>query len=175
MRALIAIALSVLLAGCWAGEALYSISDARPVMPTGGYRLVNIEGRALPKAVPVSVRPDGFTYIGGNDTGVPHLTVGFAPLDNDGRRFAAWTMHAPALAYGLLERAANGDYVLYIPSCDETGAFARLAGASVEVPEGLPPQCRFPNRASLEDALRRLPIPERPPGMVYRLTRLPHG
>jgi hypothetical protein len=159
MRALVAVIAVLLLSGCWEGDDLYSAADARPAIPPGPYGLVSDDGEP-PIAVRVSVLPSGMTRLtaGGETEDFP-----MAPLDAEGRMIVHWLeprgaeTDADALElYLLIERRPGGEYAFYMPRCEgEEAAIARAAGAGVRLSSNVA-VCRFPDRASLESALRRL-------------------
>jgi len=182
MRTILAALAALLLSGCWLGESFYAPADARPAIPAGTYRGVNSNGDPAPAPIAIAILPDGMTRIArGPDQ--PPMVVGFAPLDESGRTFVAWTSetNVPGRTgngslYGLLQRADNGDFIYYVPSCEDTEAAARAAGAAVETPAEGPKLCRFPDRARLEDALRQLrPDPTDDSKIILRLTRIADG
>jgi hypothetical protein len=74
--------------------------------------------------------------------------------------------------YGLLAAMPGGEYRLFIPSCLEMETQATAAGAAV-LPESKVRMCRFPDRASLERALRPLVARVRTEGV--RLVPAPRG
>ena len=182
MRTLLAAFAALLLSGCWLGESFYTAADARPAIPAGNYRGVNSNGDAVPAPIAITLLPDGMTQIA-RAPDQPPIVVGFAPLDATGRTFVAWTAESSIPGrtgngsyYGLLQRADNGDFLYYVPFCEDTEAAARAAGAAVETPVDGPKTCRFPDRARLEAALRQLrPDPADPSKMILRLTRVPDG
>lgn len=182
MRTILAALAALLLSGCWLGDSFYTAADARPAIPAGTYRGLNSNGDPLPAPVVVTIQPDGMTRITGAP-GQPPLAVGFAPLDETGRSFVSWTPEnslpgrtGNGSVYGLLQRADNGDFIFYLPGCEDTEAAARAAGAAVEAPADGPKLCRFPDRARLEGALRQLrPDPADPSKLILRLTRVADG
>lgn len=152
---------AVALGGCWMGTNLYATSDARPAIPSGVYRAVEPGGST--KIYRVSMLSNGLTQV---DDGKEKIPYGFAPLDPGGRDFVAWLeidenppaegTNVPNQFFGLLVRQAGGAFVAYAPSCKDAAAkLARASGAAVHA--GGMPECRFPTRASLKKALRRLP------------------
>lgn len=173
MRAVIALAAALLLAGCWEGESLYSAADARPAIAPGLYRTVSESGEVSPSVLRISALPDGMTRVQavpGGDT--DFLTIGLAPLDAEGRAFAAWTRpegveRGNATAYGLLRRGDAGSYLYIVPMCGRTLGIAVAAGASPHGRDAL--ACRFTSRASIEAALRNLPADAAALGEVVRL------
>jgi hypothetical protein len=182
MRTILAAFAALLLSGCWLGESFYTPADARPAIPAGSYRGLNSNGDPGPGPIVVTILPDGMTRIepGG---GQPPLTIGFAPLDESGRTFVAWTAETTipqrtgnGSLYGLLQRADNGDFLYYVPVCEDTEAVARAAGAAVDSPADAPKLCRFPDRTRLEAALRQLrPDPTDASKIILRLTRIADG
>lgn len=182
MRTLLAALAALLLSGCWLGDSFYTAADARPAIPAGSYRGLNSNGDPGPGPIAITIMPDGMTQIApGREQ--PPMLVGFAPLDDTGRTFVAWTAETNipgrtgnGRLYGLLQRADNGDFIYYMPSCEDTEAAARAAGATVEAPTDGPKLCRFPDRARLENALRQLrPDPTDPSKVILRLTRIADG
>jgi hypothetical protein len=182
MRTILAALAALLLSGCWLGDSFYTAADARPAIPAGNYRGVNSNGDPAPAPIAVTILPDGMTRIEPG-AGQPPATVGFAPLDETGRTFVAWTAESSipgrtgnGSLYGLLQRADNGDFLYYLPVCENTEAEARAAGGTVEAPADGPKSCRFPDRARLENALRQLrPDPSDDSKIILRLTRIPDG
>jgi hypothetical protein len=182
MRTILAALAALLLSGCWLGDSFYTAAEARPAIPAGTYRGVMSNGDQGPGPITFSIMPDGMTRITASN-GQPPLIVGFAPLDESGRTFVAWTgeSNIPGRTgsgglYGLLQRTDNGDFIYYMPACEDTEAAARAAGAAVEAPAGAPKSCRFPDRARLEAALRQLrPDPADASKMILRLTRIADG
>lgn len=182
MRNILAALAALFLSGCWLGDSFYTAADARPGIPAGSYRGVNSNGDPVPGPITIAVLPDGMTRIerGG---GQPPVIVGFAPLDETGRTFVAWTNESnipgnsgSGSLYGLLQRADNGDFLYYLPICEDTEAAGRAGGAAVETPDNSPKICRFPDRARLENALRQLrPDPTDPSKLILRLTRIADG
>ena len=166
MRRLLAVLPALLLAGCFTGGPFYSASDSRPPLPDGRYRLGGA-GATSDTVAALSRRPDGMVdvrHVGSDD---PPSRVGFVPLDTNGRRFAVWAepqRRAASLlssGYGLLERRADGGWTLHAVHCDGIEALAAAAGAQVEHgPLGA--FCNFPNRDSLERALRRIDLAAEP-------------
>ena len=147
---------ALLLSGCWAGDGLYSKSDARQPIPAGTYRATDPDGKT--RLENIALLPDGMTRIG--DTDGKGL-YGFAPLDEQNRRFVAWYHEDSAdpddrtQVYMLLERRSDDEFVLYAPQCDGDGAeIATRAGARVE--KGSVDTCVFATRASVETALRQI-------------------
>lgn len=182
MRMILAALAALFLSGCWLGDSFYTAADARPAIPAGSYRGVNSNGDPLAAPIVVTIQPDGMTRITGSAE-QPPLTVGFAPLDEAGRSFVAWTPESSlprrtgsGSLYGLLLRADNGDFIYYLPSCEDTEAAARAAGAAVQAQTDGPTLCRFPDRARLEGALRQLrPDATDPSKLIVRLTRIADG
>lgn len=175
MRALSAALAALLLSGCWEGESLHAAADARPAIAPGLYRTVSENGEVSPSVLRISALPDGMTRVqavpgGAND----FLTIGFAPLDPEGRAFAAWTVpegveRGNGITYGLLRRGDAGSYVYIVPMCDRTLAIVAAAGASPGGRDAL--ACRFTSRAGVEAALRSLPADAEALGEVVRLVR----
>jgi hypothetical protein len=167
MRFLVLLA-ALLLTGCWAGEGLYSNTDAKQPIAAGTYRATNADGET--KIENVSLLANGMTRIG--DTDGKGL-YGFAPLDRQNRRFIAWyredngSPNENAQIYLLLERRSNDEFVLYFPDCKDANAeIARKAGATIE--KGGVDTCHFRTRASVETAMRQVRIS----GDVIRIVRV---
>ena len=168
MRFLVLIA-ALFLTGCWAGEALYSDSDAKQPIPAGSYRAINEDGKDGVENV--VLLPNGMTQIGDPDG---KALYGFAPLDDQNRRFIVWyrenndnAADARGQVYLLLERRSNDEFVMYMPKCDDLDSeIAAKAGAIVE--KGAIPTCHFKSRASLETAMRQL----RPTKDLIRIVRV---
>ncbi|HYI47205.1 MAG TPA: hypothetical protein VEX35_01960 [Allosphingosinicella sp.] len=176
MRALFAFAAALLLAGCWEGESLHSAADARPAIEPGLYRTVSETGEVSPSVLRISTQADGMTRFQAVPGGENEwMTIGFAPLDPEGRAFAAWTVPGgiieggSAVTYGLLRRGGDGSYVYIVPMCDRSAAIAGAAGGGLEGRDA--PVCRFTSRASIEAALRALPADAQALGEVVRLVR----
>jgi hypothetical protein len=155
MRCLIYLA-ALLLAGCWEGDRLYSIGDARQPIPAGTYRLTAADGETGIEQI--SLLASGLTQLGDKDR--KHL-YGFVPIDGQNRRFVVWAYHDKEAGgersqlYLLLERRSNDEFALYMPRCiGDEAEIARRAGAVIE--NGTVSVCKFPTRASLESALRQI-------------------
>ena len=159
MRGLILLAM-LLLAGCWTGPPFYAASDAVTALPPGIYTMISpSDGESDIEKVRVSIRADGMTLIQAEEE--RPSVVGLVPLGASGRRYVGWAENDdPAAAdeehaYWLLE-ARRGEFLLHMPLCkDEAARIATAAGADVS-DEPKSPVCRFPDRRSLERALRRL-------------------
>jgi hypothetical protein len=166
VRFLLLVAL-LLLNGCWAGDGLYSSSDARQPIPAGIYRATSDQKIEIEK---VALLPSGLTEMGdGDGKGL----YGFAPLDQENRRFVVWfrkdedTPQDRDQLYMLLERRSADEFVFYVPVCkDELAEIARRAGATIT--KGTADTCQFPTRASLETAMRQVQMS----GDVMRMVRL---
>jgi hypothetical protein len=157
-----------LLAGCWAGEGLYSASDAQQAIPPGMYRATNDEGESHLELV--TILPNGMTQISEEEG---KSLYGFARLDDQGRRFVAWyrkdeaSSNERAQLYMLLEKRTNDEFSLYLPRCDgEDAEIAQKAGATVE--KGMVNTCIFQSRADVEKAMRLIQHPEK----LIRLVRV---
>ena len=179
MRWLSALALLLLLPGCWFGGDFYTASDLRPALPPGRYRVEPLTprpGEEDPgKTLVVSVRGDGFTEFvpveqDGREDRSETAIAGFVPVDETNTAFAAWfelppggppaqngAVGSPDLRpYALLRRDPDGSYRFLILSCPgPIEAIARAAGARPS--ELAPSVCIFPDRASLEAGLRSVP------------------
>ena len=152
----------LLLAGCgWTGEAFYTASEAQPVIVPGDYR-TDESANPGPHIAPIriSVLPGGLTRFEVANGERGESLAGFVPLGSDGRfhilwlaRFDGHDLPADDVAYGLIERRADGHYKIYLPDCGHDRADAVAAGA-MPVSQGAQPDCRFPNRASLEAGMR---------------------
>ena len=154
MRLVAILLLTLLLAACWTGNALYSDTDARPALAAGIYRM---EAGDEIEEVRVSILSTGLTQIESKgEKGV----YGFAPLSEGGQAFVAWfkTDDEPGAGeqfYTLVERQPDGRVTFYQPTCGgEEASIARGEGATVDT--GMAATCRFPSRASLENAMRQL-------------------
>jgi hypothetical protein len=108
----------------------------------------------------VSLLPNGLTEFADKDGS---QLFGFAPLDAKGSRFVAWDRDADAApsdrtqGYLVLEPRPNSEFLLYMPSCAGIEEeVARQSGATIR--EGTVNECRFPTRASLENAMRQVRI-----------------
>jgi hypothetical protein len=168
MRRLPLFTATLLLAGCWVGDGLYSNRDATQPIPAGIYRTSNGEDRV--QIEKVTLLSNGLTEIGDGDG---KGFYGFAPLDGENRRFVAWfrkdeeTPQDRGQLYLLLERRSADEFVLYVPECKgELAEIARKAGAKIE--EGSADTCMFPTRSSLETAMRQVRIS----GEVMRIVRV---
>ena len=181
MRTLLVAFAALLLSGCWLGESFYAAADARPALPAGNYRAVNSNGDVVPAPIAVTLLPDGMTQIArGPD--LPPIVVGFAPLDQIGRTSSPGPPKGnprPDRERQLLRPAParrHGDFLYYIPVCEDTETAARAAGATIEAPAEGPKFCRFADRARLENALRQLrPDPTDDSKVILRLTRIADG
>jgi hypothetical protein len=147
---------AILTSGCWTGEKLYSASDAVSAIPAGQY-YDDLATRV--KTGRVSINPNGMTKLVPDDPHDKATLLGFSALDAEQARFVIWTSDEvdgrqvdDAGIYGLLVRI-DDKYSFYMPNCRETTDVAIAAGAQIE--KGMADQCRFPNRASLEKALRQ--------------------
>ena len=152
------IVLTFLLTGCWTGGNLYADADARPALPPGVYQMTGPDEPT--KVFRVTILTSGLTQFSGPEKAEAY---GFAPLDRARGTFVAWLQPERKAgskedqAYGLLQRKADGSFLVYVPSCkDEEAVIARKAGATVET--GMFASCRFPTRAILEKAMRRVRI-----------------
>jgi hypothetical protein len=172
----------LLLSGCWIGDNFYQISESRPVLSVGDYRLKGDRaGMVDSGTVRVSHQPDGTTRFvpvsedGTTDDG-DAFVLGLAPLDGGSALAVTWVIAmegqptGPDMRlYGVLRRNGDGSHGLFFPTCEGEGlAAARTAGA--EVIEGSDrPACRFHSRAELEAGLRAM-APDL--GGGFRLTPL---
>ena len=150
----------VLLWGCWTGAPFYSRAELRAPVPPGLYRTIGTDSPSDHDRYRVSVRRDGYTSFARIDGGDTAL-AGFVPLPGSRTLFVAWFEEGGARgnddsirAYGLLERRGR-EFLASFPMCSETRAMAEAAGA-VFLPDPKVPLCRFPDRASLEAALKRV-------------------
>ena len=180
MRAILALAAALLLAGCWLGESLYTASESRPALPPGRYDIANVQGAIDGGPVDVSIRPSGLTRVADNrDQEITQL--GFAPLPDAGGDHVIWVVDrlrddGPRTMYGRLRRVGEGDYLLVFPECRRDQAAARTGRATVAGPETGSQSCTFPDRAGLEAALRRIEIdPAHLVMGMIRLRRIPNG
>lgn len=171
MRMSIAAAAAFLLSGCWFGDNFYRNVRPSPAIAPGAYMLQSPD-RPEPQRVSVTIGRDGMTTVTPQDDPEEIVIAGFAPLSNSGGAFVAWQTRIgsePVIgnerAYGVAARRPGGEFHLFVPMCGETRELALSLGARIEGDSDLP-LCRFPNRASLERALRRL-IPRL--GEGYRL------
>lgn len=150
----LAFAAALLLCGCWVGERFYTDAEAVAAISAGLYRSISPDGEV--REMRVSILPNGLTRLSGDDEEFD--VVGFTPLAGREERFVAWlfpeTDREDGLAYGLLERHGD-EFLLFSPACEPTQALARAAGAEI-VPNSKIMMCRFPDRQSLESALRQL-------------------
>ena len=159
-RLLALVPAALLLASCWTGAPFYSRAELRAPVPPGLYRTVAPDSPTERDSYRVSVRGDGYTAfarVDGGDTGI----VGFVPLPGSDVMFVAWFEEGGARgeddsvrAYGLLQRRGS-EFLVSFPMCSETRAMAEAAGAQF-LPDPKVPLCRFPDRAALESALRRV-------------------
>lgn len=168
VRVLLTILASLALSSCWIGRSLYTSSDARPAIPAGIYRAIAPD--EPPRVYRVSILPTGLTQF---DSGDKPEVYGFAQLDRNS--FIGWAEMEDARPdednqfYGLVVREPGGAFMIYPPECKGAEAeIARKSGATVE--DGTSPVCRFPTRASLQNAMRRMP---RDPTQAMRLERIP--
>ena len=146
--------LAFLLVGCWVGGDFYTAADLRQPIPPGTYRLSF--DAADPSTLRIWNGADGYTHSTVEGERVRPGRTGFAPLDAEGRLFAAWAVQesdrevAPT-SYVLFGRMDDGNFAIVFPRCDGVGGYP--AGADTEWARGV---CRFSTRAALEDALRSL-------------------
>ena len=180
MRTLLAALAALFLSGCWLGESFYTAADARPAIPAGTYRGLNSNGDPLSAPVAVTIQPDGMTRITGTPD-QPPLTIGFAPLDEAGRSFVAWTPEnslpgrsGGGSLYGC-SCAREGDFIYYLPAARLRKPLHARPRRGRGAHDG-PRLCRFPDRARLEGALRQLrPDTADPSKLIVRLTRIADG
>jgi hypothetical protein len=152
--------LTLVLSACWTGTPFYAAKEVRAPIAAGVYRTVGTDSPSEHGRYRVTVRADGYTSLAqldGGDTTV----AGFAPLPGRDGVFVAWFQESlekgwepGTLPYGLLERRGR-EYRVSFPMCSDTRALAEAAGALFQ-PDPKVPLCRFPDRASLEAALRRV-------------------
>ena len=168
MRGLLIAVVSLALTSCWLGRSLYAPSDARLAIRPGVYQVT--EPDKDKRVYRVSVLPNGLTQF---DTGEKAEVYGFAPLDRN--TFVFWVQiddagpKDPNQLYGLAVRQSDGVFMLYLPECKDAQAeIARRNGAVIE--EGTSPACQFLTRASLEKAIRSIPLDE---SSALRLSRIP--
>jgi hypothetical protein len=145
------------LPACWTGGNLYSPADARPAIAPGVYRERDAPENETAR---ISLRADGLTELTENDGSGPTV-IGLSPIDGAAGRYVVWfseqvdgrTIDDVGL-YGLLVRTEADELLFFLPQCDETEQIAVAAGAVVErFPT--PMTCRFPDRSSLERAMRQ--------------------
>lgn len=157
MRLLLALLAALLLAGCWIGDDFYTAADLRQPIPPGTYRLSGPpDGPGLPLTLRIWNGEDGYTHSVFEERPEDVGRVGFAPLDAEGRMFAAWAVREEGRprepqAYVLFARKGNGSFAVLTPRCDGRGGYP--AGAEVRT---IPGACRFSTRPALEAALRGL-------------------
>ena len=165
------VVLTILLGGCWEGPVFYAASESVPAIEPGRYRAIAPEQHD--EVAHILVGSDGMTRIEGDD---PDDSYGFRPVDSEGRRFVMWVHDArqegDETAYALLERSGPGAYLIYHPRCDGADAEVAISAGAQRLADRAVPTCRFPDRASLESAIRNLhPVP----ATAIRLVRLPDG
>jgi hypothetical protein len=149
----------LLLLGCLAGGPFYTVSDARPAIAPGDYRLTGQVPQGGPEILRVSRLPDGRTRFVPPDRPEEPLDAGFTPLDDEGRFFIAWSTPRPSAetgtqSYALAARESRGAWRFYLGFCEGLDDIARSVGARV-VPEGRTTACLFPERAGFERFMRR--------------------
>ena len=175
MRALIALALPIVLGGCWTGPTFYSQAESEPAIPAGKYKLI---GSVDPFAdgydpevgskVKVEYSKDGQASIhsageDGDDTskvvfaplkGVPDVYIVQATMFPDmtspkGRKVSSRAV------YGLIN-VVPGGYQLALPPCDGT---RRLREGSRATVKGLlftrKSECVFSTREDFEAAMQK--------------------
>jgi hypothetical protein len=152
----------LLLAGCgWTGDAFYTASEAQAAIAPGDYRS-NETANPGPNEAPIriSVLPSGLTRFELANGERGESLAGFVPLGPDRHFYIMWIakfdgQDAPAggVPYGLIERRADGHYMVYMPDCNHDRADAVAAGA-MPASQGAQPDCLFSSRASLEAGLR---------------------
>jgi hypothetical protein len=152
----------LLLAGCgWNGDAFYAASEAQAAIAPGNYRSDESPNPGPnDAAIRISVLPGGLTRFELTNGERGESLAGFVPLGPNGRFYILWIARfdgqdAPAggVPYGLIERRADGHYMIYMPDCGHDRADALAAGA-VPRAGGTPPDCYFSSRASLEAGMR---------------------
>ena len=152
-----ALPLLLLLTACWSGELFYSANELVAPIPAGIYQS-EPNSSSEPKLLRVTIRPDGYTAFAEPDRETS--IAGFAQLPDSEGRFVVWFREEDkdehTLWYGLLEKR-GAEYFLTLPICKETRSLAEAVGAQF-VPDPKVPICRFPDRASLEQGLRRLAV-----------------
>jgi len=156
-----ALAFSLLLSACWVGDSFYSERETVRAISLGIYRAVGPRDPGETDLFRVVALPSGLTRF--EPIGQPEdaFVAGFAPLPGTERVFVAWLVEdggdaipRDSIPYGLVERQPDGSYRVFSPTCDEMGDVAISAGA-VRISDKFR-FCRFPDRASLETALRRI-------------------
>lgn len=165
-RLALSLLLFILVAGCWTGRPFYAVSESRGVIVEGVYELLVPDAEQDEGPVRVTLLPNGLTGIAPVSDPSDSMTVGLAPLPGADNVYVLWVVAMEGAqvpedgtAYGLLAAEADGSYRTHFPTCGEgeelpPGAERRLGKFA---------ECRFADRASLENALRR------------RLPRLPEG
>lgn len=172
MRILL-LAAALLLSGCdWTSTVrLYTPTDAAHPIAPGRYRASG--GRPIPPIARVTVQADGMTRVSAEEPGSEVTLAGFVALDDAGRRFLVWAVgpepDSPAL-YGLAERAADGDWLIYVPSCEGRNAEVAVAAGGRAEADGSRRTCVFETRQAMENAMRRAVIT--PDRLLTRLTRI---
>jgi hypothetical protein len=167
MRLLRIIAIALALSSCWAGRSLYADADARAAVAPGAYQSIDPQGTI--RDYRVSILPNGLTQFDSRDS---RKTYGFAPLDPDRGTFVAWVNYeangnGDNQMYALMVTQPDGSFAIYAPDCvGDQAEIARKSGATIQ--PSTSSACRFPTRASLEDAMRRL----HPTGVPVRLVRI---
>jgi len=170
LAALFVLLLSLCGCSAWVGPAFYSRNEAVNPFTPGRYRVRSEIGDRKE----MTVRWDGRHL---NEEGGKREN-----MDSDLRNMLAVPLPAPGrdlfivqakmdgredmALYGVLERNGNR-YQVDMPDCAKSRAIAQAAGATIESPEVAPgsaedpnrqssnAMCIFPDRTSLENALRR--------------------
>jgi hypothetical protein len=154
MRALLASAAALLLSGCWLGGDFFGPADARAIVPPGTFRGTGTRG-SDPITIRIAYQPDGLVRLDEDGRREP-VTLGFTPLAGRPGLFIFWLDGAGGRdgAFGLLRPEPDGSFTTYAPACHRTAELVRAFGVAPEA-VGDQAACLFPDRATLEAALRR--------------------
>lgn len=158
MSRLLPLLLAFMLAACWTGPAFYAASESERAVPAGIYELRGPSGPLDDRIVQVTHLPDGFTQLAPVSDPSESTTVGLVPLPGARGVFVIWfaavdgdLLPEGQTFYGLLGSEEDGGFGIYFPTCAE---HEEVPAGAERVPDKFP-QCRFADRASLEEALRR--------------------
>lgn len=169
-RALSSIFMILLLGGCWTGHAFYASADAVQPIEPGEYRVM----KQIPPAQPedsmigksiFAHRGDGGTTILGEKDDTDAILL--IPVPGTVDRYIGQEAHneesdKDAIFYLL---SVEGMTIrVSMPMCDKTYRIAKKAGAIISNSRNIIRECRFPDRLSLEAAMKH--YAERPDNWI---------